>query len=86
MTTKLHLCTDEKGTITPLNAHRWTNIRRKTALDLVRGVKSDKVIADKAYDTDWLLFYLESEGIEAVIPSKATRPRRRQIDYRAYKQ
>jgi putative transposase len=58
----------------------------RMALDLVQGLKPDKIIADKAYDTDWLLYYLESEGIEALIPPKANRLQRRHIDYKAYKQ
>lgn len=58
----------------------------KMALDLLQKVKPDKVIADKAYDADWLLHYLDSEGIDAVIPPKKSRLQQRTIDYRAYKE
>ncbi len=58
----------------------------RMAFDLVRGLKPDKVIADKAYDTDWLLYYLDSESIEAVIPPKANRLQQRHIDHKAYRQ
>jgi len=56
------------------------------ALDLLQAVKPEKVIADKAYDSNWLLCYLDSEGIEAVIPPKKSRLQQRTIDYTAYKQ
>ena len=56
------------------------------ALDLIQGWECSKLIADKAYDADWLLHYLDSEGIEAVIPPKRSRLAQRTIDYTAYKQ
>lgn len=58
----------------------------KMALDLLHPVNAKKVIADKAYDSNWLLYYLDSEGIEAVIPPKKSRLQQRTIDYMAYKQ
>ncbi len=53
--------------------------------ELMAAMKPKKVIAGKAYDEDWLLHCLDSEGIEAVIPLKANRLQRRIIDYKAYK-
>ena len=58
----------------------------RMALDLLQGVKANKLIADKGYDSNWLLYYLDSEGIEAVIPPKKSRLQQRTTDYRAYKQ
>ena len=58
----------------------------KMSVNLIQDTKPDKVIADKAYDADWLLLYLESEGIEAVIPPKRSRLQKRSIDYKAYKE
>jgi len=52
----------------------------------MQGTKPDKLIADKAYDADWLLHYLDSEGIEAIIPPKRSRLQQRTMDYIAYKQ
>lgn len=58
----------------------------RMSLELLQGVKPEKVIADKAYDdADWLLHYLDSEGIEAVIPPKRSRRQKRMITYKAYK-
>ena len=58
----------------------------KMSLELTTGLKPKKVIADKAYDADWLLLYLDSEGIEAIIPPKTNRLQKRTIDYKAYKE
>jgi transposase len=58
----------------------------RMALDLLQGVKANKLIADKGYDSNWLLYYLDSEGIEAVIPPKKSRLQQRTTDYQAYKQ
>ena len=56
------------------------------ALELAAAIKPKKVMADKAYDADWFLLYLDSEGIEAVIPPKKSRLQKRAIDYKAYKE
>ena len=56
------------------------------SLELMQAMKPEKMIADKAYDANWLLYYLDSEGIEAVIPPKRNRLQRRSTDYIAYKQ
>ena len=56
------------------------------SLELMTPIKPKKVVADKAYDADWLLLYLDSEGIEAVIPPKRSRLQKRAIDYTAYKE
>ena len=58
----------------------------RMSLELMRGTELKKVIADKAYDADWLLLYLDSQGIEAVIPPKRNRLQKRMIDGKAYKQ
>lgn len=85
-TTKVHLSCDERGWVQKIVLTGGQVADVKMALDLVQAVKTEKVIADKAYDADWLLHYLDSEGIEAVIPPKSSRSQKRIIDYKAYKQ
>lgn len=58
----------------------------KASLDLLQNEQPLKVIADKAYDADWLLHYMDSENIEAVIPPKSNRLEQRTIDYKVYKE
>ena len=67
-----------------LTAGQVSDVRM--ALDLIQGHKAAKLIADKAYDADWLLHYLDSEATEVVIPPKKSRLQQRTIDYEAYKQ
>lgn len=67
-----------------LTGGQWADV--KMSLELVQGEQPSRVIADKAYDADWLLLYLESQGIEAVIPPKTNRQTQRIIDYKAYKE
>ena len=86
LTTKIHLSCDERGRVHHLLLTGGQVADVRMALDLVQGVKAEKVIADKAYDADWLLHYLDSEGIEAVIPPKGCRLQKRTIDYKSYKQ
>jgi transposase len=46
----------------------------------------ERLIADKAYDTNRLRTYLQQRGIEAVIPSRARRKPRIAHDRDAYRQ
>lgn len=50
------------------------------------GLKPKRLIADRAYDADWLRHFLDSEGIEAVIPPKSNRKQPCDYDRRAYRQ
>jgi len=40
---------------------------------LIEGVSFDALLADKAFDIDWILAELDERGASAVIPSKADR-------------
>lgn len=86
MTTKIHLSTDEKGKIKTIVLTGGQVADVRLSLDLIEARKPESLIADKAYDADWLLHYLDSEEIEAVIPPKKSRIEQRVIDYTAYKQ
>ena len=45
-----------------------------------------RVIADKGYDADALIAALRESGIEVVIPSRANRKEKREIDEQWYKE
>lgn len=49
------------------------------AADLLEGLQPQRLIADRAYDADWLRLLLDSKDIEAVIPCRRTR--KQQIDH-----
>lgn len=73
MTTKIHTLTDALGrplrfVLTGGEAHDIT-----TAPDLLAGLSSDGVIADKAYDSNALRNLIAEAGAQAVIPSTRSR-------------
>jgi transposase len=67
--------------ITPGNYH--DNSSAEVLLD---GIEAGAVIGDKAYDADWIIDLIESQGMLAVIPSTAMRKEQRDIDKELYKE
>ena len=47
---------------------------------LIKGVSFDALLADKAFDPDWLLHDLNERGAIAVFPPKADRKLQRNYD------
>lgn len=85
MTTKLHMATDEEGRIIRMVFTGGNKADISSALDLIQGLKPAKLLADKGYDADWLMHYLDSEDIEAVIPPKSNRTEQREYDRQTYR-
>ena len=56
------------------------------AADLIEGLKPQRLLADRAYDADWLRLLLDSKGIEAVIPCRRNRKQQRDYDKGMYKE
>ena len=57
----------------------------KGVAPLIHGVSFDALLADKAFDVDWLLEDLDARGATAVIPPKANRRTQRNYDTHMYK-
>ncbi|MEW9922093.1 transposase [Marimonas sp. MJW-29] len=57
----------------------------KGVAPLIRDVSFDALLADKAFDTDWLLKDLDTRGATAVIPPKTNRKFQRNYDKEVYK-
>ena len=55
------------------------------AVALIEGVPAEHFLADKAYDTDDIVSYLEKRGICPVIPPKKNRKVQRDYDKELYK-
>jgi len=53
------------------------------AISLLPGVQ--KLLADKAYDTDSIRAFLKEQGIRTVIPGKSNRKKKIRHDKQAYK-
>ena len=85
MTTKIVALVDALGNLVkflllPGQAHDM-----KGVAPLIEGVSFDALLADKAFDTDWLLQDVDARGATAVIPPKANRKIQREYDEEIYK-
>lgn len=79
MSTKIHAVVDALGN--PLRVRLTPGQRADSpqALDLLDGIDTQAVVADKAYDTDAITAKLTDRGVEVVIP-----PKRNRLDQRPY--
>lgn len=57
----------------------------KGVAPLVKNVSFDALLADKAFDANWLLEDLNDPGASAVIPPKSNRKHQRDYDAEVYK-
>ena len=57
----------------------------KGVAPFIKGVSFDALLADKAFDADWLLQDLDERGATAVIPPKTNRKIQRNYDAEVYK-
>ena len=85
MTTKIVALVDALGNLLrflllPGQAHDM-----KGVAPLIRDVSFGALLADKAFDADWLLHELDERGATAVIPPKANRKLQRDYDTHMYK-
>ena len=85
LTTKIVALVDALGNLLrfmllPGQAHDM-----KGVAPLIRGVSFEALLADKAFDANWLLEELDARGAAAVIPPKANRKQQRDYDTHACK-
>jgi transposase len=52
---------------------------------LIKGISFNALLADRAFDADWLLQDLDARGATAVIPPKANRKIQRDYDREVYR-
>jgi transposase len=85
VSTKIHVTVDGLGKptqifLSPGQAHDVTQ-----APALLEGSQAEKVLADKAYDSDALIAQIEAQGATPVIPPRANRTEPRDYDREEYK-
>lgn len=85
MSTKIHSLVEGLGnlvrwSLTPGQAHDLT-----CAHQLIEGIKTEAVVADKAFDANALISAIEQSGAKAVIPPMAHRREQRPYDRHQYK-
>ena len=57
----------------------------KEAVHLIEGISAETLLADRGYDTNDILSYAVSAGMEPVIPPKKNRKEQRDYDKYLYK-
>lgn len=85
MTTKIHAVVEGLGQLA-----RWTLTAGQThdvtqAQTLIEGIRTQAVVADKAYDADALIEFITQAGASAVIPPRENRRQPRSFDAHHYK-
>jgi transposase len=85
LNTKLHVVVDKAGHPLRVIATEGTESDCKRALELVSSVDTKFVLADKAYDSDEIIFSLSSRGIVPIIPPRVNRNFQRLYDKNIYK-
>jgi len=85
VSTKIHVAVDGLGQPTQIFLSPGQDHDVTKAPDLIRDSQADKVIADKAYDSDLLIAQIEAQGSTPVIPSRENRKEPRDHDREEYK-
>ncbi|WP_157580375.1 IS5 family transposase [Rudanella lutea] len=84
LTTKIHALVDALGNPIRIELSPGHAGDAPCAATLLADCEAFAVIADKAYDADWLLEGLAHNGCDAIIPSKVNRVEQRVIDENLY--
>ena len=85
MTTKIVALVDALGNLVRFMLLPGQSHDMKGVAPLIQGVSFGALLADKAFDANWLLEELDARGAVAVIPPKANRTLLRDHDAQAYK-
>ena len=84
--TKIHLAVDALGNPVTVTLSPGQDADISHAEALLAGHEPEKVLADKAYDSDAFVKAIEDKGAEAVIPPKKNRKNPREYDTDVYKE
>lgn len=85
LNTKIHLAVDAHGMPVRILVTEGTRADCKEAVHLIEGISAETLLADRGYDTNDILAYVASAGMEAVIPPKKNRKEQRVYDKYLYR-
>lgn len=83
--TKLHAVVDSNGMPINFIITAGTTADCTQAISLLEGLSPEYVLADRGYDTDEIVQYVENHSAVVVIPPKRNRKEQRQYDKHLYK-
>jgi len=88
LTAKIHAVVDALGNPIAISLTPWQTADITEAQPLIEesGIYPDNFLADKAYDGDGLIAWLESRKTQPVIPPKANRKMPRETDFALYRE
>jgi len=86
LSTKIHMATDANGQPIRLILTGGQAADSPQGIPLLTGIKADYVLADKGYDSDGILNFVQGQGAIAVIPPRSSRRVIRAYDKEVYKQ
>jgi transposase len=85
MTSKILALTDALGNLIDFRLHPGHAHDLRGTPDLIVGLACGKLLADRAFDANWLREALKNAKIEAVIPPKSNRRFPAEFDKHTYK-
>ncbi len=85
LSTKIHMLCDEDGLPLDFIITAGQESDYNFAIPLLEKYSDCDVIADRGYDSDEIVHYVENRGKTSVIPSRKNRLKQRNIDLIAYK-
>lgn len=85
VSTKIHVAVDGLGKPTKIFLSPGQDHDVTKAPNLIEDSQADKVIADKAYDSNAVIAQIQAQGATPVIPPKANRTEQRDYDRQEYK-
>lgn len=85
MTTKILALTDALGNLVRFELMPGNRFDTVGVAPLIDGVQFDALIADKAFDSDWILADLNERGAKVVISQHPRRKKPLEIDLEVYK-
>ena len=83
--TKIHLAVDAHGMPIRILVTEGTRADCKEAVHLIEGISTEILLADRGYNTNDILAYAVSAGMEPVFPPKKNRKEQRDYDKYLYK-
>lgn len=85
MTTKILALTDALGNLVRFELMPGNRFDTVGVAPLIDGVQFDAMIADKAFDSDWIVTALNERGAKVVISQHSRRKKPLEIDLEVYK-
>ena len=85
LSTKIHMVTDAQGQPVRFSLTGGQEADGPQAIPLLTGIETEGVIADKGYESNGILDFIQGQGAEAVIPPKSNRKDPWEYDRQLYR-